>query len=194
MDRIHLCPRGTSIAYAATPSREPAMPTMHGARPTKSMISVLAAGLIAALMWPAAARASGDFGCSPSWKLRHHDFTGCDSMAMLSPGNDTRVNLLLFLGKGESHPRPFRATRRVQHRCSTGRPSSSGSRPRRQTSATTITQRARARVAEATREARRRSRRRWTRPAASARPTRRRCSRRATLSTLPAPTQAHTWR
>ena len=62
-------------------------------------VGFLAAMALALLLWPAAAHASGDFGCSASWKLRHHDFTGCDSMVMLSPGNDTRVNLMLLLGR-----------------------------------------------------------------------------------------------
>jgi TolA-binding protein len=43
------------------------------------------------------AQASGDFGCYPEWTLSHPDFTGCDNMAMLQPGNDTRANLLLLL-------------------------------------------------------------------------------------------------
>ena len=63
------------------------------------LLGVIAAGLIGILFWPTAARASGDIGCSPAWKLRHHDFTGCDSMVMLSPGNDTRVNLVLLLAR-----------------------------------------------------------------------------------------------
>lgn len=48
------------------------------------------------LICPGTARASGDFGCSPGWKFSHADYTGCDSMTMLSPGNDTRVNLALL--------------------------------------------------------------------------------------------------
>lgn len=47
-----------------------------------------------------AARASGDMGCAPAWRLKHADLTGCDSMAMLTPGNDTRVNLMLLLRRG----------------------------------------------------------------------------------------------
>ncbi|QNQ11737.1 tetratricopeptide repeat protein [Sphingomonas alpina] len=56
--------------------------------------------LLAALGWSAPAMASGDFGCSTSWKLKHRDMTGCDNMAILSPGNDTRVNLVLLIGRG----------------------------------------------------------------------------------------------
>ena len=52
---------------------------------------------LACLAWHTAAKASGDFGCTPSWKLAHGNLTGCDNMAMLSPGNDTRVNLLLLI-------------------------------------------------------------------------------------------------
>ena len=51
---------------------------------------------LACLAWHAPAKASGDFGCTPSWKLAHGNLTGCDNMATLSPGNDTRVNLLLL--------------------------------------------------------------------------------------------------
>jgi hypothetical protein len=43
-----------------------------------------------------AASASGDLGCSTQWKLVSR--TGdCANRAMLAPGNDTRVNLLLLL-------------------------------------------------------------------------------------------------
>ena len=64
----------------------------------------LAAAACAVALWPAAVHASGDIGCTVSWKLRHHDFTGCDSMVMLSPGNDTRVNLVLLLARRRPHP------------------------------------------------------------------------------------------
>ncbi|WP_217430269.1 hypothetical protein, partial [Sphingomonas bacterium] len=63
------------------------------------------AAVIAAI-WPHAARASGDYGCTAAWKLRHHDFTGCDNMVMLSPGNDTRVNLVLLAHGGTGRPPP----------------------------------------------------------------------------------------
>ena len=55
---------------------------------------------VAALSSATAAWASGDMGCAPAWKLAHGDLTGCDSMVMLSPGNDTRVNLLLLIRGG----------------------------------------------------------------------------------------------
>jgi hypothetical protein len=41
--------------------------------------------------------ASSDSTCYPEWKLRHTDMDGCSSTALLSPGNDTRVNLLMLL-------------------------------------------------------------------------------------------------
>ncbi len=43
------------------------------------------------------AHASGDYGCSPAWKMIHPDMTGCNSSAAISPSNDTRVNLLLLM-------------------------------------------------------------------------------------------------
>ena len=43
------------------------------------------------------ALASGDFGCSPAWRLVHHNYDGCSNMVLLSPANDTRVNLLLLI-------------------------------------------------------------------------------------------------
>jgi hypothetical protein len=61
-----------------------------------------------ALFWPATANASGDFTCSPSWRLSHSELTDCDNMAVLQPGNDTRVNLgllLLDLRVAKSGPR-----------------------------------------------------------------------------------------
>ncbi|HTN13872.1 MAG TPA: hypothetical protein VL094_03615 [Sphingomonadaceae bacterium] len=53
---------------------------------------------IAAGAWAAAgpAGASGDFGCAPGWKLANGGFD-CASSIVMSPGNDTRVNLSLLL-------------------------------------------------------------------------------------------------
>lgn len=51
----------------------------------------------AALLWQAPAHASGDFGCDPEWKLGHSVLSGCEDMALLAPGNDTRTNLLFLL-------------------------------------------------------------------------------------------------
>jgi hypothetical protein len=55
-------------------------------------------------LWHAPVEASGDFGCYPEWMLAHPDYTGCDNMAMLQPGNDTRANLLLLMldGRGDA--------------------------------------------------------------------------------------------
>jgi hypothetical protein len=53
--------------------------------------------LSAFALWSAPAQASGDIGCGPEWKLAHNQMTGCDNMALLGPGNDTRVNFLLLL-------------------------------------------------------------------------------------------------
>jgi len=72
----------------------------------------LTALLIAALLslfWQAPARASGDFACAPTWMLAHDDLSGCDNMALLGPGNDTRVNLVLLLR--DLHDDPVEARR-----------------------------------------------------------------------------------
>lgn len=45
----------------------------------------------------APAYSSADTTCYPSYTARHGDLTGCDNMALLGPGNDTRVNLLFLL-------------------------------------------------------------------------------------------------
>jgi hypothetical protein len=58
--------------------------------------TLLASALLAAV-WAAPAQASGDYGCYPEWKLAHRDLSGCDNMALLGPGNDTRVNLTLLM-------------------------------------------------------------------------------------------------
>ncbi len=56
-----------------------------------------AAGVLAGLaLWPASAGASGGYGCAGSWTLEAGDH-GCDSTVVISPGNDTRVNMLLLL-------------------------------------------------------------------------------------------------
>ena len=54
------------------------------------------------------ARASSDVGCVSTFKVFFKDFTGCDSMAILSPGNDTRVNLVFLMvdAKGQKLPLP----------------------------------------------------------------------------------------
>ena len=52
---------------------------------------------LAPLVWAGPAHASGDWGCSQSWKLVHPAYDECSNVAMLSPGNDTRTNLVLLL-------------------------------------------------------------------------------------------------
>jgi len=62
------------------------------------MIRLLAFSLLlATALWQRPAAASFDMWCEPSWTLVHRDMSECDNMAMLSPGNDTRVNLLLLI-------------------------------------------------------------------------------------------------
>lgn len=52
---------------------------------------------ITGLAWAGTANASADSTCYPDWKLKQTDYNGCSSTALLSPGNDTRVNLLMLL-------------------------------------------------------------------------------------------------
>ncbi len=47
--------------------------------------------------WPSAAQASGDYGCGPQWRVVQQDPNGCSNVTMLSPGNDTRSNMLMLL-------------------------------------------------------------------------------------------------
>jgi hypothetical protein len=55
------------------------------------------AGLLLGMaLWPGSADASGDGGCTASWKLEAPYF-GCEGRIVIGPGNDTRVNLLLLL-------------------------------------------------------------------------------------------------
>jgi TolA-binding protein len=73
--------------------------------------------LLATALWQRPAAASFDMWCEPSWTLVHREMSGCDDMAILGPGNDTRVNLLLLMldqrGKpiappaGNGAPDPF---------------------------------------------------------------------------------------
>lgn len=51
-------------------------------------------GTMLAFAWPASA--SGDYGCDANWSLVSTDLD-CESSIVLSPGNDTRVNLALLL-------------------------------------------------------------------------------------------------
>jgi len=43
------------------------------------------------------AMASGDYGCYKIWRVTHRGYEACSNMALLSPSNDTRVNLLLMM-------------------------------------------------------------------------------------------------
>ena len=60
--------------------------------------------LFAAVLWPATAQASGGYSCGASWSLESPD-TDCASTVVISPGNDTRVNLLLLMRESAA-PRP----------------------------------------------------------------------------------------
>jgi hypothetical protein len=52
------------------------------------------------------ARASGDGGCASTMKIFFKTFTSCDSMAILSPGNDTRVNLVFLMADARGQKLP----------------------------------------------------------------------------------------
>ncbi|MGF7153536.1 hypothetical protein [Novosphingobium gossypii] len=52
--------------------------------------------LAAAVTWPVAAGASGDYGCSPRWSLAVSSYQ-CAGSALIGPRNDTRVNLAFLL-------------------------------------------------------------------------------------------------
>ncbi len=47
--------------------------------------------------WSGGANASADSTCYPDWKIKQTDYNGCSGTALLSPGNDTRINLLMLL-------------------------------------------------------------------------------------------------
>lgn len=51
----------------------------------------------AALVYCAPAHASSDFSCESKIKPATTRFSGCDSTALIAPGNDTRVNLALLM-------------------------------------------------------------------------------------------------
>jgi hypothetical protein len=53
--------------------------------------------LAAVSLQAGAARASGDFTCTPAWKLDKTVYSDCDNLPLLSPANDSRVNLTLLL-------------------------------------------------------------------------------------------------
>lgn len=61
------------------------------------MLGFGTAALAAVLAFSGPAQASSDSTCYPQWKVRQTDYLGCSGMALLSPGNDTRINLLMLL-------------------------------------------------------------------------------------------------
>ncbi len=63
----------------------------------KLRLLALAAMAIAAPFAISPAQASSDSTCYPIWKIRQTSNNGCSGTALLSPGNDTRVNLLMLL-------------------------------------------------------------------------------------------------
>lgn len=67
-------------------------------------IAWAAGALLASTVLPSAAGASGDFGCDANWQLASRSFGACSNAAMISPGNDTRVNLFFLLREGQSAP------------------------------------------------------------------------------------------
>ena len=52
---------------------------------------------MAAMAAAAPVLASSDSTCYPTWKVKQTALDGCSSSALISPGNDTRVNLLMLL-------------------------------------------------------------------------------------------------
>lgn len=59
------------------------------------MVAIFLAMIV--LAWGGTAHASSDAGCYPQWKVKQGDYNGCSGTALLSPGNDTRINLLMLL-------------------------------------------------------------------------------------------------
>jgi hypothetical protein len=74
-----------------------------GGRPLQRFFSVVII-VVAACFWVVPAKASADMSCYPSWKLIHPALTGCDNMALLQPGNDTRANLVMLLADERGRP------------------------------------------------------------------------------------------
>ncbi len=74
----------------------------------RSMISAVFLVFCAALTSPA--HASSDWGCQPKMKVFHPSFVACNAMGFLSPGNDTRINLVFLLA--DLHKQKLFAERR----------------------------------------------------------------------------------
>lgn len=53
-------------------------------------------GIFQTLLFSTPAKASGDFGCPIYWKLKITEYDTCSSTAIISPANDTRVNMTLL--------------------------------------------------------------------------------------------------
>jgi hypothetical protein len=71
---------------------------VHESRGDQAMKRLLILLAIAvSLLWTPSAYASADSSCYPDWKIKQTDHNGCSGTALLSPGNDTRVNLLMLL-------------------------------------------------------------------------------------------------
>ncbi len=49
------------------------------------------------LAWSGTSYASSDATCYPEWKVKQGEYKGCSGTALLSPGNDSRINLLMLL-------------------------------------------------------------------------------------------------
>jgi hypothetical protein len=62
-----------------------------------TMKRLLRFGIVMGALAAVPVYASGDSSCEISWKIKQTDRGGCSSTALLSPGNDTRVNLLMLL-------------------------------------------------------------------------------------------------
>jgi hypothetical protein len=56
------------------------------------------------------AKASGDYGCTPQWSVVQFENGGCNNSAILGPGNDTRVNLLLLMQDFYPHGKGAQST------------------------------------------------------------------------------------
>ncbi|KQQ54403.1 outer membrane assembly lipoprotein YfiO [Pseudomonas sp. Leaf127] len=73
----------------------------------------LLTALIAGSTFATGAYASGDDSCYPRWSMIKEDLSICSSLAFLSPGNDSQVNLRLLLadkGALALKPQPLNAT------------------------------------------------------------------------------------
>ncbi len=60
-------------------------------------ILLASAAALGALGWSSSAEASSDGTCYPTWSVTSAGFDGCSSVAMLQPGNDTRISLLSMM-------------------------------------------------------------------------------------------------